>query len=142
MATTTYIGDVFEIYNDYLKTLDGYKENKQIADENYAPTATAHKNFFMQFKRKTAATYSNNSEGIAIEFELKIIFQFPRKNDYAENEHDMWNAIDDLERGLLYKSDSESQYMFFDEINTENITEDYKLATFVGRLEYTRSLAV
>lgn len=137
----TYIGDVFTLYHNYLKTVANYIPNKQINDENYAPTPTAHKNFFLEFKKKTAATYSNNSEGISIEFVLKVIYQFPRKYDYDTNEHDMWNDIDELERGFLNYSDGISQFAFIDEINIENITEDYRLVTFEGRIDYTRDLS-
>lgn len=137
---STYIGDIFELYHAHIASMDGYTANKQIADENYAPTPNAHKNFFMEFSRKSAQVYSSNSEGISMEFRLKVIFQFPRKNDYSENEHNMWNDIDELERSLLDFSDSQNQYLFIDEIGTEQLTEDYKLATFIGKIEYTRAL--
>lgn len=138
----TYIGDVFKLFNDYISTLEGYKENKQINDENYAPTANADKNYFLEFVKKTSLTYSNNAEGLSMEFNLKVIYQFPRKNDYATNEHDMWNAIDELERGLLDFSNDTDYYTFVDETNIENITEDYRLATLVGRIDYTRDLTL
>jgi hypothetical protein len=136
----TYIGDVFLLYNTFVSGLEGYTENKQLNDEKYVPGANADKNYFLEFKKKTSQTYSNNAEGLSMEFELKVIYQFPRKNDYAINEHDMWNAVDELERGLLDYSNTIDQFAFIDEINIENITEDYRLATLVGRIDYTRDL--
>lgn len=135
-----YIGDVFKLYNDFISTLEGYKQNKQINDEKYAPTSTADRNYFLEIKKKTASTYSNTSEGASLEFHLKVIYQFPRKNDYDVNEHDMLNAIDELERAILDYSNDTDYYAFIDEINIENLTEDFRLATFVGRIDYTRDL--
>lgn len=135
-----YMGDVFSLFNNYISELEGYRENKQINDEDYAPTSTANKNYFLEFVKKTAETYSNNTEGASIYLNLKVVYQFPRKNDYATNAHDMWNDIDELERALLDYSNDTDYYLFIEGVEIETLTEDYRLATFAGRIDYTRDL--
>lgn len=136
------IGDVFTIYNNFLKTIDGFTENKTIDDENFVPSSIANKNWFLEFENKESIYLSGHKENASVKFTIKILFKVKRSLTRAANQKSIWNDIGSFERQLIIFADTRGEYCRVGSIPLEVIDSNWKLCTIAGELTYLRSLAI
>lgn len=137
------IGDVFEIYNNFLITIDGFTENKIVDEADFVPSSISDKNWFLEFDDKNPEAYlSGNMENAKIPFTIKILFRVKRKYTRAENQKSIWNNVGFFERKLITFADTRGEYCRVEEMPLEDFDTDHKLCTIKGTLIYLRSLTI
>ena len=138
------LGDKFETHNDYFAGLDGYNQNDKLNSENFMPTSSADKSFFLRWPTKTQQKQTGNSEVTGITWILKVLFKKGQGTPYPDFLKATWNSIDTLEKGYLNfgAGDNDGDRVFIENIELEDINQNYTSATLTGRLMFRRDLSV
>ena len=134
------IGNIFEIYNNFLKTIDGFIENKTVDDEDFIPSSVSNKNWFLEFENKESEYLSGHSENATVKFTIKILFRIKRKYTRAINQKNIWNSIGSFERQLITFADTRDEYCMVADMPLEDFDTEHKLCIISGELTYLRSL--
>ena len=134
------IPDTYQAYVDYVSGLTGYTLNDRLPDPDYEPGPNAHKSFYLEFLEKSRVEVgSGNRENAQVVFSLEILFRYPQKNTFSENEKATWTDIDQLERNLLNFAHGRGDYLEM-EITLADNGDGFKRAEITGFIQFWRSL--
>jgi hypothetical protein len=138
MAVASTIGDRFDAYNAELAG-NGWTENVAIGANEYPPSSTANKSYFLRLIRKNSKVYNGNSEGTTLHFEAFVIYQFPRNKDFGDAQADAWDDLDKVERALLGLGATRGEAVTVETIELGPMNEDWHLGTLTFKVWYQRS---
>lgn len=133
-------GDVILAYSQAVEAA-GFTENSQIDKEDYAPTSTAHKSYYLQLIGKSGETLSSNSEDTVLTMAVSVLLHYPRSVSYEASEAANSDLAWTIEKALFNLAASETNiYHMFDTGWETQRFGDFKLFVFTFSVKYLRSL--
>lgn len=136
------LGDRYADHVNYFEGLADYHESKKRIDENYEPAPSADKSFTYRWIEKNHDLQTGRHETDRMLYELKILYAKGQNVAYSVFYTGLWNELDVFEKGYLAFGNGSPgrDRVFVDQILTAPLDENFELVTFLGYVQFVRSL--
>ena len=132
---------LYDAYYTKIATFSGWHANDKIDDEDYQPTANAHKGFYFIFPSvNPEAGMTSHLELTQAHFEIKVLYYYGSSKALSVNEKEFWAFVDATQKALYAFAGVRGDVLQFENALKKEKPNYFKMLILSGVLKYKWSM--